>query len=334
VAARKVFSTNLQYEVLEQTMAVLDAGGPVKHLRVLAALEGAHREPGAFAPLRRGRQPFWAPELPAIVEAAYITKGWAFRRGGFTGPAVVLDGTAAYPTAASSVVVAHGALSRTGAVAELPSSGLRPGYYLVTAYPWAEDGMPAPLGNTRPGAEVWVPAPLAALLRDLAAQDRWPDASAADSFTGEPCRLKDWAHFVAELRRYALGRYGRDSEEYGMQKDAFGQARGLMVGSWIQDLDRGLPRKEWRCKCRRPDWDHHMETQAAAMLWRRADRCRLAAPELPPLAIRNIDELVIPEAALELVTVAPAGGTAPVRIDETGVALGTFKVKARETWRA
>jgi AAA domain len=329
--ARKVFSRADQYEALERALAAIDAGTGPERLRILAALEGSHGDAGPFAPLRARRQPYWAPELPAIAEAAHIVAAWNFSRDGYTGPATTLDANAAWPTATSSVVVAHGQLDHTGAM-DLPERGLRPGYYQMTVYPWTEPGMPSPLAHAKVGADVVVPAPTAALLRDLAAAGRWPDAAAADSWTGDPCRLAEWARLVRELRRYVIDQHEAGSAPYDAVKTAFGQALGLMTGSWAPDST--VPRREWRCKCRRVDWVHHIRTQAAATLWRRADRCHQAAPEYGPLALRNIDELVLPDAALEAATAEPAGGgSAPVTIDQTRKGFGTFKVKSRdEKW--
>jgi hypothetical protein len=334
---RKVFAADAQYTALADAMAELDKGSEPQQLRILAALEGGkgsdgREHGGPFAPIRGKREPFWKPPQCPAAEAALPFTGWNFERDGYTGEAVVLDGNGAYVAATSSVVVAHGQLAHTGAVAELPASGLRPGYYLVTAYPWPEDGMPAPLGPAKPGAEVWVPAPVAGLLRDLAAEDRWPDSGALDSWTGDPCRLAEWAHLVRELRRYAVERYGRDSDQYAAVKVAFGQARGLMQGSWADG--EAAPRRAWKCKTQRPDWPQHIQAQSAATLWRRADQCRKAAgPELAPLALRSVDELVLPAAALDVVTAATGrGARPPVRLDPDGIEFGTFKVKGTESW--
>jgi hypothetical protein len=53
------------------------------------------------------------------------------------------------------------------------------------------------------------------------------------------------------------------------------------------------------------------------------------APEHGPVSLRHIDELVIPTAALEIVTTRclPGASKPPIRIDQQGIDLGTFKVK-------
>jgi len=65
-------------------------------------------------------------------------------------------------------------------------------------------------------------------------------------------------------------------------------------------------------------------------LHRWADRCLTAAPAAGPIAVRNVDEIVIPQRALEIVTSKDL--PYPIVIDETGTTLGSFKVKAAETW--
>src|SRR5450756_2146765 len=95
-----------------------------------------------------------------------------------------------------------------------------PGYYLMTAYPWTEPGMTSPLGSTEPGTQVWIPAPTAGLLAELANAGRWPDATASDSWTGTPITLAAWGRLIRELRRYALERHGYDSGAYQAAKDA------------------------------------------------------------------------------------------------------------------
>jgi hypothetical protein len=321
-----------QEEALERRLELLDdpeIGEHPERLRLLEALEGSHDKSGPFAPTRRAigkggkpyqRGPYWQAPQPEVVESAYVVAGWAWSRE-YDGPVIVLDRNAGYPSASASVEIPHGQLEHTGPVDLVPGS-IRPGHYLMTVYPWLETGMPSPLGSAKVGTQVWVPAPTAALLADLARQGRWPDAAAADSWTGEPSRLASWAHLVAELRRYALQTYGPDSGAYGAVKIAEGQARGLMTGHLT-----GSPQnpRQWDCKARRPDIPQHIAAQHSATLWRTADKAlRLTGSELGPVAIRNMDEMVIPAAALPMLT----GAEPPViRIDETRITLGTFKTK-------
>lgn len=301
--------------------AAVASGDP---LRLLDALEGA------YAPLRkvegRMRAPYWRPELPGIVFAAQVVTGWDWSRP-YAGPVSVLDRSGAWVAAASSATVGHGALEHTG---EMEQAG-RPGYCQLAVYRWDEAGMPNPLGHVPAGAEtLWVPTPTAVLIRDLAAAGRWPDATVLDSYTAEPVRLDKWTKFVNGLRAFAINDYGRDSEEYIRVKEAFGQAMSLMVGS-ISDSGT---RREWKCGVQRPDWTHTIQAQGSATLWRWADDCRQMAPDLAPVAVRNVDELVVPTAAVDIVTTTPRpGARKPMVIDPTGITLGSFKVKGSEEWR-
>ncbi|MGH3378824.1 MAG: hypothetical protein ACRDP6_29260 [Actinoallomurus sp.] len=312
---------------LDAAKASLDAGEP---LRLLRALETTH------APMRRGddgrpHNPYWRPAQPGIVETAHVVKGWAWSRP-YSGPVHVLDKSGAWVAAGSSVLVAHGQLENTG---ELDDATGLAGYCQVTVYPWTETDMPHPFGTPhesadwQPGGTVWVPAPTVALLRELADADRWPDATVLDSYTAPGVRINEWTKFVNELRAYAITKYGR-GDEYDAVKTAYGQAMSLMIGRPKED---GVG-WEWGCGVHRPDWTHAIRAQASAMLWRRADQCRQVAPELGPVALRNVDELVIPADALDIVTTTPPPGAdkPAVVIDPDGIDLRSFKVKAVEDW--
>jgi len=306
-----------QAERLAADIAALDEGRPV---RVLSALETTH------APLRRheGRmhQPYWRPELPGITGVAHVVTGWHWSRE-YAGEVAVLDRSGAWVAAASSATVAHGPLVHTGPLDEFEG---RPGMYKIPVYPWHEaDTLPHPLGHVT-GDEVWVPAPTVVRLAELVEQNRWPDVAILDSYTADGVRLNDWTTYVNKLRAHAIRTHGRDSDQYAEIKMAFGQALSLLLGS--EDPGRG---RVWKCKAQRPDWSHTIQAQASAILHRWADRCRIVAPDLGPVMVRNVDELVIPAAALEIVTTVTAPGAAkPLALDPEGIKLGTFKVKATE----
>lgn len=299
----------------EASTAALAAGEP---LRLLRALETSH------APMRRVdgrmRKPYLRPEVPGITYATHIVAGYSWSRP-YSGSVAVLDRSGAWPAAASSVVVAHGGLEHTG---ELEFSG-RPGYYQVQRHPWLEvESMPDPLGNAR-GETVWVPGPTVALLCELAEENRWADVTVLDSYTADGARLSKWADYVKALRTEAITTYGRSSDQYADVKESFSRAVSMM---------QGQPLESWKCAVQRPDWAHTIKTQASATLWRWADACRKVAPEYPPISVRNVDELVIPEPALGIVTTVKAPGRAsPVRLDPEGIKLGTFKVKSSEEWK-
>lgn len=318
---------------LEAARAVMAAGGDAEamapKLRVLAALEGGRKDRGGpFAPRKRAegggyRYPYWRAPLPPIVDAAYVVGGWAWDRP-YDGETVPLDRSGAWGAAAASVDVVHGTFTHTGAT----DYDGAPGYYQTLVHPWHEKGMPSPLGNAAHGSTVWLPHPTVALLADLDREGRWPGLAITDSWTGEPCRLRDWATgYVGELRAHAIGAYGRDSEQYAAIKRAFGQATSLLRGSLRED-EHGNDRRTWACKAARPDWRHAIEAQAAVVLWRRADAARKALPpELAPVGLRNTDELVLPAAALDRPELRD--GDRPIlEIDPAGISYGSFKVKA------
>lgn len=321
---------------LETARAVLAAGGEVEEmapkLRVLAVLEGGRNERGGpFCPRRRApgggyQYPYWRAPLPPIVDQAYVVGGWAWPCP-YDGETVPLDRSGAWGAAAASVEVVHGAFKHTG---EVEFAG-QPGYYLALAHPWHETGMPSPLGNVEPGSMVWLPHPTVALLADLDRQDRWPGLAIADSWTGEPCRLRDWATgYVGELRRHAIETYGRDSDQYLAVKRGFGQATSLFRGSLSED-ENGNDRRTWACKAARPDWRHGIESQAAVTLWRKADAVRNALPaELAHIGLKNTDELVLPAEALNHAEIREPGrnGDRPlIELDDHGITYGSFKVK-------
>lgn len=292
-------------------------------LRFLADLEKR------FAPKRRstinGRTgmhpPYWRPTMPGAMELVRSASGWSWSRE-YDGETTTLDRSGAWISAASSVDVAHGALEHTG-----PGDHKRPGIYKVAVYPWNEEG-PNPLGDVLDGeSEVWITWPRFGLLLELADAGRWPDAVCLDSYTGEPVRLRDWATHVNGARVDAINRYGRDSAEYDAVKVNFSQAVTLMTGV----RDPGHPRTYPKSPIHRADWGYSIQDQGAVTLWRWQDDCRKVAPEFPPVALRSVDELVIPSEALSIVTTKERpGGRKPLQLDPTGTKLGTFKVKGAE----
>jgi Domain of unknown function (DUF927) len=347
---REHFKTPERRTALARITALLDEAPAVDdkdavtsladRLQLLAEMEGRGQEfGGPFMPVLRGRPAWLRPwkrgGVPVPVELAKVIEGYNFERDDYHGPVTVFDRNGAWIGAIGTTLVAHGGLEHTGECEPAASSTL-PGYYLVNAYEWREPGMPSPLGNgTSPGTQVWVTAPTMGLLAELAAAGRWPDATALDAWTGTPVRLDAWGRLIRELRRYALETHGYGSGAYQAAKDAVSKSVSMMNGTMADDSTR--PVRVWaKCKNQRIDWRHQVITNSAVFTWRCMDRCRALAdgnPDLAPVGIRAKDELLIPAAAAELVTTQPyPGGTRPpVRLDPTGVELGTFKVKGEET---
>lgn len=323
-------------------------------LRFLAALDddGVRGWAGGpFAPGRKGLTIRFRPDLPAPAREGLVwaPSGWPLSRKP-DGPVVVLDRNADHLSAAATVPVPHGELEHTGP-AESFTGAPRPGFYLVTSYPWTEPGIPSPLAHHPPhdpacpdaaghddtltcpaclGRNVWVPAPHMHLLADLARAGRWPDGGCLDSWTAEPVRLDGWAHFMGEARRYAITQYGKGSYQDGAVKEAFGMARGLMLGEMSGAAGSPEGRRRWKCKARRPDITWHIVDQAMVTGWRKLDQCRAALPaELAPFGLTGVDELHLPAAALPLLTEpgSGAGGRPAIVIDPTFLAFGTYKIK-------
>lgn len=281
-----------------------------------------------FAPLRKGetgasRPPYWMPEMPGITYSAFVPTGFAWKRE-YDGPTVTLDRSGAWLSAASSALFAHGKLERTGAI-EFNNA---PGYYRVDNYAWTEEGLPHPVFQPtvkrgKPVPPMWVPAPTVALLKSLESEARWGAVTVLDSYTTPGVRLNDWTRFVNEVRAHAITTYGRQSAEYDAVKQAIGHCWSLMLGT----PNPGGPRL-FKCKIHRPDWTHTAQSLGSATLFRWADDIRKMVPEHAPVALRNVDAMVIPTEALEVITTTKRpGGRKPMVIDPTGITLGSFKIE-------
>jgi hypothetical protein len=291
--------------------AELDDDRPI---RLLKRLEGD------LAPTRKVGNIFkpatLCPPLPGITGNVHVVTGYAWKRP-YKGRVIRLDRNAAFLSAAASVLVAHGPLEHTGPLNVFDPN--RPGYYLIDAHPWAWRHLPNPLHNPR-AAQVWVPAPTVQLLVALSGAGRWADVEIHDSYTARGARLNKWTDWVRDQRAGVITKHGKDSPRYTEFKTAYSKSITLMIGA----NDPGHGRK-WECKAQRPDWAHAIHAQASASLWRAADACASATDD-GPVALVNVDELHLPESAMSLVTDISQGGC-PIRLDPSGLKLGTFKVK-------
>lgn len=310
---------------------------------VLRFLERLHDD---FPPRRtvmgRLRRPLWQPPLPEITDRVRVSS-WSWKRP-HDGPLAVLDATAAYMTGASSVEVAHGALVHTPDAARYD---YLPGFYKLVVHPWTEPGLPHPLGNVEVGDEIWFAHPRVQLVQRLADAGRYPDGTIVDAWTcgrdqaGKPnaVRLNKWTDYMKGVRADVIARYGyktvdgTDVPQYKRVKDNFSQARALMTGRKTLGQGRSF---DPTSRIHRPDWGFSIAEQSAANLWRAADDvlevlARLGYPYLGPVSLRNVDELVVPQEAVPLIRKTPRSrGRGPLPIDQAGLALGTFKVKAIE----
>jgi hypothetical protein len=281
----------------------------------------------------RMQAPYWSPELPPVIDLVFTASGYSWRRD-FAGPTVCFDRSGAWVSAASTVKIAHGALMHTGEMA-VGSDPLPAGLFLVRNHRWEEeDVMPSPLMGAQHETE-WVAEPTAALLKDLAEAGRWGgsrELEILDSYTAEPVKLNQsgWATGINELRAWAMDTFGREidgqeSPQYTAVKRGMSQAFSTMIGTPVPGAAR-----RFKTKAGRPDIPQAVQAHSTATLWRRGDAVRqLAGDGLGPVALRNVDELVIPEVAVSAVTGAAQdrGKIKALRIDQTGRTLGTFKVK-------
>lgn len=277
-------------------------------------------------------------EMPPIVDAVWKPNGYAFDRA-YEGPVCVLDRTAAWVSAFTTVRIAHGQLEHTGPI-ELPERGeLAPGYYEVRIERWHEgDRMPSPLppvGRLGVGDTVWVAEPLARLLHDLARDGRW-GAGAVDVVDSYTCpdavKLNEggWADAIRDIREWSLATFGKESTEYRAVKDSYSQAVSIIHGE-----NRPGAGREYKTgsAVHRDDIADSAKTMHSVTIWRQADQANRLSPDRPIVSMRNTDEVVIPADALAAMT-TDHGKIRGLKIDETGVRLGTYKTKHLETWSA
>ena len=240
---------------------------------------------------------------------------------------VELDSNGAFVAAASSARFAHCALEHTGALDLTDAKTIPPGWMLVDVHQWQLGAPGSPLGANRPrGNQVWVPHTVYSTLRDLtigapwgAPGGHWPDCTVYDSWTADPVQFLKWYEVVRDTR--AAAKVAGDAAASERIKVAYSQA----VQMWNTLPDKkGTPPEQRKKKNRayRPDWYQALRGQHAHNMWRRAYQATILGH--PPLRVWDTDRILFREhdmLALLKREVAPF----PLRLDETGVALGTFK---------
>ncbi|OFV82836.1 MAG: hypothetical protein A2Y78_10190 [Acidobacteria bacterium RBG_13_68_16] len=290
-------------------------------LMVLRALD---RLIDTTPPRLRGRDPYWRPTPPPCSKSVR-EPAWSWRRPNglepldLTGGVTVLDANAAYLAAASTVEVAHGRLINTKGREFDPRV---PGYWHVEIFPWLVPDIVSPLGTAKYPDLAWLTTPTVALLARLVDDGYWPEIHVTDSWTSvDRCRLRHWSEMISGIRREALLSGDRDAVE--SVKLAYSQAITTM----------GIDKKSM---IHRPDWSQHIRTQHAANMWRKMWSARGSG--LPVLGSSAVDEIVTTSSAVRwCLDNAAKGGRPPLRIDPTGLALGSFKVKKTlnaEEWSA
>lgn len=288
-------------------------------------------------PLLKGRNPFWRPNPPSMYKDVHEPMwNWSMPlvqtvplagNGGLTVPCwtpappgngilfgsdtvLTLDCNAAYLAAASTVEVAHGKLEHTGRISFDPK---RPGYWLIGLHPWPLTTIWSPLGTAQLAQRAWLTTPTVTVLAQLVESGYWPDVHVYDSHTSTTrCRLRGWTEHIATDRREALAT--GDVERYEEIKLGYSQAVTTM----------GLDKKSL---CFRPDWSHHVRAQHAANMWRKASKA-WTEYGCPVLASGTVDELSVPLRSMETMEGERlTGRRTPIRLDQSGKSLGSFKVK-------
>jgi hypothetical protein len=285
-----------------------------------------------YIPLLKRRAPYWRPRPAPCFRDCY-TPDWNWTHPAYS-PELgmdlsVLDRNGAYVSAASSANFAHGELEHTGALSTFAKA---PGYYKIDWHTWQDDRIPSPLGSAQLSGKVWVSHPTVEQLVQLQNTEEgyWPEVRIHDSWTcPTTVRFRDWATAVNNVRAEALGDVYADPDHdpsydpgkcpdcracpwYTAVKNGYAMAVQMFLG---QSADGSV-----KSGVKRPDWYHTIHAQHAATTWRYVWKGVLAGFE--PVSMGGTDEVIYPSATIpELET----GGH--LKIDRTGVALGTFKIK-------
>lgn len=295
----------------------------------------------AYAPVKHHLPPMWdltlvdggmPAALRGVVSVAHIpTMNW-----GPTDPEaevpegtplVEVDANGAFVAAAASGTFAHCALEHTGPL-DLTTGQIPGGYMLVDAHQWQLGCPGSPLGRNKPKVDAhgrtWIPHTVYAVLRDLVhgaswtpLGGHWPDATVYDSWTADVVRFEKWSGVVRDTR--AAGKGDKAAED--RIKVAYSQA--VQMWSTLPD-PKGTPadKRKKNNKAYRPDWYAALRGQHFANMWRRAYQCSML--KHAPLRVWDTDRMLFEEHHL-LALLGRETKPFPMRLDETGIALGTFK---------
>lgn len=276
-----------------------------------------------YPPLLRGRPPYWRPPVPTTPAKACLVPSWRWTHPDATdadaGDLVDLDVNGAWLSPVSGTELAHGPLQHTG---ERPFDHRLPGYWLIDRWDcWTDDRIVSPLGNQgrRHNTATWVTTPTLALLGELQLTHHWPwDVEVLDSWTSpDRCRLATWGQAMGQMRAEALADRDQDPAYYEAVKLGYTQAIQMMLGP-----KDGEPRKS---KVIRPDWYHTLRASFAARTWRKAWNMLNAGVTIARMAA--VDEVSIWAEDLDLFEYTVQAPKAGFALDNTGAALGAFKVK-------
>ncbi len=298
----------------------------VKRTRHGVYMLGDLLEKQGYAPIVNHLPPLWqlrdvTPALNSILKAVHIPAvNWARSEADLIeGTSLIsLDSNAGYLTAASSAMFGHDNLSHTGAYDPPERGQIPPGLYLIHVHPWTMGAPGSPLAGAQIGSKVWVTHQTLDVLRCLTYDaswtpgGHWPECSAYDSWTCQIARrFTKWTDAVRDLRTGCIER--RESTE--PVKLGYSQA----IQMWNKP-----PGKDKRNMAWRPDWYATVLSQHAANMWRRAYQCALL--RRPPVQMGGSghakDGYVFTEIDLDVLLRTEKS---PIRLDETGISLGTFK---------
>ncbi|MBW5252036.1 hypothetical protein JGS39_24055 [Streptomyces sp. P01-B04] len=284
---------------------------------------------GGYEPKVSSRGPFWRPPVPKPSRYVHLP-AWDWESEGVAGPGDEMadaDVSGAFVAALTSGTYAHGALTRTG-----PFHGLKPapGYYQILTPVWQLPSIVSPLGSAELPDAVWIKHPTLDLLQQLATAGKLPDIEVKDSYTAKvSCRLRTWgeklrddrAALLATRNATAPGTVARAAADkaYADFKDSYSIAIQMMAGK-TDDATGDL--KTNKSEVLRPDWYHTIHAQHAATMWRKVFSAHEAG--IFPYAMGSLDEVTYRQEDWDRIPTLPKP---PFRIDETGVTLGSFKVK-------
>jgi hypothetical protein len=275
-----------------------------------------------YPPKLRGRQPYWHPTPPAMVKGARVPRWELWKRDGYDDiPAddlLHLDVNGAWMAPVSGTELAHGELEHTGP----KSFDKLPGYWLIDVHHWSDPTIVSPLGTRQHKSTEWFTTPTITQLLELQELGEWPDFKIYDSWTcPDRCRLSGWAAWVRELRAEAQQDREDDPDYYDAVKLGFTQAITMF-----------LPPAEGntvKSKVLRPDWFHTLNAAQAANTWRKARW--MSQRGIPIAAMHSVDEVTIwAEDYYALEDLIARDPKAKMKLDQSGVQLGHFKIKSGE----
>lgn len=280
------------------------------------------------APQVTGRNPYWSPISSKDFHELDLlrTPDWKHEVPTDQGPIVVLDKSGAWFAAAASCDLAHSVLENTG---EREFNKSLPGYWLIDFHHWNNKEIPSPIGHTRRKSG-WVTTPTAALLERLTDEGVWPGLTIHGSWTcttrmrlNKPSDGGGWANVIRDRRAAILTELideGLTSDQ--IQKDPRYVNFKNSYAVALEEIRKGFNApdgiKEHRIN--RPDWYYTITAQHAANHWRKA--WDLRAKGFCPTGIGTKDEISFRQADFDKIVEQGL-----IKIDPTGRALGTFKVK-------